>query len=112
MDLDQAVEVEAPGLVVSSRQPVAVERGDDQQDGVRAGERRLVELVAVDDEVLLQDRELAGAAGLAQVVDSEPPKWASSVSTERAAAPPSSYARASSAGSAHPGSRRRSASGA
>ena len=36
---------------------VGVERGDDQQDRVGAGRRRLVELVGVDDEVLAQDRQ-------------------------------------------------------
>ena len=45
--------------VQRARASLALERGDDQQDRVGAGDRRLVELVAVDDEVLAQDRQVA-----------------------------------------------------
>ena len=52
-----------------SRQLVGLERRDDQQDRVGAGRRGLVDLVAVDDEVLAQDRQRRGRARLAQVVE-------------------------------------------
>ena len=69
MDLDQAVEVEAARLVVELAQLVVVEGADDQQHRVGAVDRRLVELVGVDDEVLAQDRQVAGGAGRAQVLE-------------------------------------------
>ena len=68
VDLDQHVEVELAGLGVQLGELARVERGDDQQDRVGAGHRRLVHLVGVDDEVLAQDRQRAGRARLAQVV--------------------------------------------
>ncbi len=91
VDLDQAVEVEPAGLLVQRRQQLASSRArDDQQHGVGAVDRRLVELVGVDDEVLAQDRQVAGGARRRAGRSSEPPKWRSSVSTESAAAPPRS----------------------
>ena len=59
VDLDQAVEVEQPRLLVEQAEGVVVERADDQQHRVRAVDRGLVELVGVDDEVLAQDRQPA-----------------------------------------------------
>ena len=53
----------------SSARSSRLERGDDQQDRVGAGGRRLVDLVGVDDEVLAQDRQLRRRARLAQVVE-------------------------------------------
>ena len=48
---------------------VVVEGRDDQEDRVRAGDRRLVDLVGVDDEVLAEDRQHRGGARLTQVVE-------------------------------------------
>jgi hypothetical protein len=45
------------------------ERRDDEQDGVGSGRACLDDLVAIDDEVLAQDRQLAGRAGRAQIVE-------------------------------------------
>ena len=53
----------------SARSVVVVEGADDQQHRVGAVDRRLVELVGVDDEVLAQDRQVAGGAGGAQVLE-------------------------------------------
>ena len=70
VDLDEHVEVEIERRAVQrSASVVVVERGDDQQDRVGAGRRGLVDLVGVDDEVLAQDRQRAGRARLAQVVE-------------------------------------------
>ena len=69
VDLDQAVEVEAARLLVERAQLGVVERADDQQHRVGAVDRRLVELVGVDDEVLAQDRQVAGGPGGAQVLE-------------------------------------------
>ena len=66
VDLDQAVEVERRGLVPEQLQVLVGERRDDQQHRVGAGERRLPELVGVDDEVLAQDRQRGGGAGRAR----------------------------------------------
>jgi hypothetical protein len=63
--LDEDVQVERQRLAAQAGQLGPPERGDDQQHRIGAGDRRLVELVAVDDEVLAQDRQVAGAAGLA-----------------------------------------------
>ena len=68
VDLDQAVEVERARLVVERAQVLVVEGADDQQHRVGAVHRRLVELVGVDDEVLADDRQAAGGAGRAQVL--------------------------------------------
>ena len=89
MDLDEDVEVEAERLAVQEREVVVVERGDDQQDRVGAGHRRLVDLVGVDDEVLAQDRQRAGRARLAQVVE-RAAEVGPSVRIDSAAAPPRS----------------------
>ena len=59
----------AARLAVQRAEVACVERGDDQQHRVGAGRRRLVHLVGVDDEVLAQDRQRAGRARLAQVVE-------------------------------------------
>ena len=59
----------AARLAVQLVELVVVEHGDDQQDRVGAGRRGLVELVAVDDEVLAQHRQLGGRDRLAQVVE-------------------------------------------
>ena len=69
VDLDDRVEVERVRLAQQVVEIVGVQRGDDQQDRVRARHRRLVELVAVDDEVLAQDGQLGRRARLAQVVE-------------------------------------------
>ena len=69
VDLDQHVEVERARLAVQVGEVVVVERGDDQQDRVGAGRRRLVELVGVDDEVLAQDRQVGGRARRLQVLE-------------------------------------------
>src|SRR3954470_6272289 len=69
MDLDEHVEVEAARLLVQLVEVVVLERGDDQQDGVRAGGGRFVELIRVDDEVLAQHGQLRGGDHLAQVVE-------------------------------------------
>jgi hypothetical protein len=53
----------------SQAEVVVVQRGDDEQDRVGAGHRRLVDLVGIDDEVLAQDRQHARSARLAQVVE-------------------------------------------
>ena len=89
MDLDEHVEVERERLAVQRGQVVVVERGDDEQDRVGAGHRRLVHLVGVDDEVLAQDRQRAGRARLAQVVE-RAAEVAASVRIDSAAAPPRS----------------------
>ena len=68
MDLDQAVEVESPGRM-ARRARSRFERPHDQQDGIGADRRRLVELVGVDDEILAQDRQVAGGARGAQVIE-------------------------------------------
>ncbi len=57
VDLDERVEIEGLRLVVEVRQLIRIERGDDQQDGVGAEDRRFEELVGVDDEVLAKDRQ-------------------------------------------------------
>ena len=60
VDLDEHVEVERARLArAGASSSSRLERGDDQQDRVGAGGRRLVELVGVDDEVLAQDRQVA-----------------------------------------------------
>ena len=46
-----------------------VEHGDDQEDRVRAGRRRLIELVGVEDEVLTQHRQLRGRDRVTQVLE-------------------------------------------
>ena len=68
MDLDERLERERTGALVQGRQLVVLERGHDQQHGVGAGDARLVQLVGVEDEVLAQDRQLAGRAGDAQIL--------------------------------------------
>ena len=68
MDLDEAVEVEGVRLVEEGGEPLVGQRGDDQQDRVGAVDRRLEQLVAVDDEVLLDDRQLRRGPGGAEVV--------------------------------------------
>ena len=67
MHLDQAVEVDRARLLAQRAQVVVAEGGDDQQHRVGAVDRRLVELVGIDDEVLADDRQVAGRAGGAQV---------------------------------------------
>jgi hypothetical protein len=69
VDLDQAVEVEQPRLLVEQRQVLVLQRRDDQQHGVGTVHRRLVELVDVDDEVLLQDRQARRRPRRPQVVE-------------------------------------------
>ena len=69
VDLDEAVEVELARLGVELLELVAARARDDQQHRVGAVGRRLVELVAVDDEVLAQDRQAGGRARRAQVVE-------------------------------------------
>src|SRR6266511_4275688 len=58
VDLDEAVEIELTGLRVEPFKLFRLDRSDDQQYGVRTDSRRLVELVAVDREVLAQDRQV------------------------------------------------------
>jgi hypothetical protein len=69
VDLDQAVEVQPAGLSVELRQAPVVEDASYQQHRVGPVHRRLVELVGIDDEVLAQDRQVAGVAGGAQVLE-------------------------------------------
>ena len=70
VDLDQAVEVEPPRLVVDrARARRRSSAADDQQHRVGAVDRGLVQLVRIDDEVLAEDRQLARLAGGAQVVE-------------------------------------------
>ena len=86
VDLHEHVEVERERVAVQPLQLARLQRGDDQQDRVGARDRRLEQLVRVDDEVLAQDRQLA-AARAARRSSSEPPKCGRSVSTDSAAAP-------------------------
>ena len=69
VDLDEHVQVERAGVAMEREQRVGLDRGDDQQDRVGAGGRRLVELVRLDDEVLAQHRQVRRRAGGAQVVE-------------------------------------------
>ena len=69
VDLDQAVEVEFARLVLDRAQLLVVERADDQQHRVGPVDSRLVELVGVDDEVLAEDRQVAGLTGGAEVLE-------------------------------------------
>ena len=67
--LDQHGQAELAGLVVQPAQGVVVERGDDEQRQVGAGGAGLDQLVAGDDEVLAQHRDVDGGADGAQVVE-------------------------------------------
>ncbi len=72
--------------------------GQDQQDAVSAHRAALVDLPRVEDEVLAQHRQIHRGARR-QRCSGAPWKCGPSVSTERHAAPPSRYARASAGGS-------------
>jgi hypothetical protein len=67
VDLHDHVEVQRERLVVQRGELVGLQRGDDEQDRVGAGDRRLVHLVGVDHEVLAQDRQGRRGAGLLEV---------------------------------------------
>ena len=86
--LDQRVEARGPRGREQRRERRVGERRDDEQDRVGARRSRLGDLVAVDDEVLAQDRQLAGRARGAPGRRGAPPKNGPSVSTDSAAAPP------------------------
>ena len=83
----------------SREKPVVVERGDDEEHGVGADRPGLVDLGLVDREVLAQDRAARPSARAACRSSTDPPKNARSVSTDSAAAPPVSYAFATTPGS-------------
>ena len=89
VDLDDAVEVELDRLLVEEVEILVGEAGDDQEHGVGTGNRRLPQLIRVDDEVLAQDRKVGRGRACCRS-PSEPRKRWGSVSTEMAAAPPSS----------------------
>ena len=65
--LDQHVHAEVPRERVELGERARVERGDDEQDAVRAERARLEHLPGVDDEVLAQRRQGGGVAGRRQV---------------------------------------------
>ena len=69
VDLDEDVEIQPARLSVQLVELVVVEHGDDQEDRVRAGRRRLVELVGLEDEVLTQHRQLRGRDRVPQVLE-------------------------------------------
>jgi len=62
VDLDEDIELEGLGDVVEVAEGVVVEAGDDEEDGVGAGDDGFVDLDLVDDEVLTQQRD-GGALG-------------------------------------------------
>ena len=67
--LDQHGQAELAGLVVQPAQVVVGQRRDDEQHEVGAGRAALEELVALDDEVLAQQRGLDRGADRPQVVE-------------------------------------------
>ena len=68
-DLHERVELQVARQAEQRPEIAGLERPDHQQHGVRPGRLGLVDLVGVDREVLAQERQVAGAAGLAQVVE-------------------------------------------
>ena len=79
----------AAAAAASSARELAVgQRRDNQQHRIGAGRSRLDDLVAVDDEVLAQERQRARAARAAARSARLPPKNGPSVSTDIARAPP------------------------
>ena len=67
--LDQHVEAQRARVLTQRLQLLGSERRDDQQDRVGTGGSRLVQLVGIDDEVLAQQRQSAGLAGDAQILE-------------------------------------------
>ncbi len=57
MNLDEGVQIKRLCFGVKLGEVVGIESGDDQEDRIGAEDRRLDELVGVDDEVLAQDRQ-------------------------------------------------------
>ena len=62
MDLDEHGQPQRASRAMQSRQRRVVERADDEQHGVGAGQARLEQLVFVDDEILAQHRHVDGRA--------------------------------------------------
>ena len=79
------------------RSCVVVEAGDDEQDGVGAGDDAFVDLEFVEDEVLAQERELDLLADLAQVGEVALEIFLVGEDAE-ACAPPRAYSRACESG--------------
>ena len=69
MDLHQHVQTERERERAQRPKLRGGERGDDQQHRVRTGEARLIQLVGIDDEVLAQQRQPAGRASGAQILE-------------------------------------------
>ena len=65
--LDQDVELAGLRGVVERLELLVVQAGDDEQDGVRAGDDALEDLQFIDDEILAQQRQLDLVADEAQV---------------------------------------------
>jgi hypothetical protein len=67
VDFDQDVELEAAGFVVEALEGVVVEGGDDEEDGIRAGDDGLVDLDRVDGEVLAEEGRVGELGDLGEV---------------------------------------------